>query len=176
MMKNKDEIRDELKDLSPFLWKQKGKPEGFDVPKDYFKSLPDEVFAKLNEQPQAVVDEKENWLDQLVKSLQCFFQPKYALAYATAALLLVAGFYFLNNSNDAGTQPIAAAELLTDMPDEVLDSYISENIDEFDETILAEQVADNIERPLNNLEIENEDELMDELMDGLDVEDLEDLL
>ena len=175
-MKNKDEIRDELKNLSPFLWEQKGKPEGFDVPGDYFKSLPDDIFAKLNEHPQTMVEEKENWLDQLLQSLQYFFQPKYALAYATVALLLIAGFYFSNDTTADGNHPIAASELLTEMPDEILDTYISENIDDFDETILAEQLVDNIERPLNDLEIENDEALMDELIDDLDMEDLEDLL
>lgn len=175
-MKNKDEIRDELKDLSPFLWEQKAKPEGYDVPKDFFKSLPDEVLSKLNERPQVAAEKKEDWLEQIIQSIQYLFQPRYAMAYASVALLLVAGFYFINNVENPGNQPMAAAELLTDMPDDVLDNYISEYIDEFDETILAEQVADNIERPLNNLEIENNDELLDELMDEMEVEDLEDLL
>lgn len=172
IMENKDELRDELKNLSVFLWEQKNKPEGFEVPKDYFKSLPDEVFAKLNERPKTAVEEKENWFGQLIKSLQYLFQPKYAFAYATVALLLVAGFYFLNNPSEPQIQQIA----LSDISDETLETYISENIDDFDEAILAEQLADNIERPFNELEIENDEELIDELIDDLNVEDLEDLL
>lgn len=174
-MKNKEEIKEELKGLSPFLLEQKGKPEGFDVPKDYFNSLPDEVLGKLNARTETIaVGEKENWLDQLVKSLQYFFQPRYALAYASVALLLVGGIYY-KSSGSGEQQVVAAAAILDGLSDEVLNEYISENIDEFDEATLSEQLAENID-PLSRLQFETSDELMDELMDGLDVEDLEDLL
>lgn len=174
-MKNKEEIKEELKGLSPFLWEQKGKPEGFDVPKDYFSSLPDELLGKLSARAETIaVEEKENWLDQLIKSLQYFFQPRYALAYAAVALLLVAGIYY-KGLGSGKQQVVAAATILDELPDEVLNEYISENIDEFDEATLSEQLAENID-PLSRLQIETSDELMDELIDGLDEEDLEDLL
>ena len=43
-MKNSDEWREELKG-SPFLQKMKGKGEGFKVPANYFKNLPDEALV-----------------------------------------------------------------------------------------------------------------------------------
>ncbi len=171
-MKNKKEIRDEIQGLSPFLWEQKGRQEGYEVPKDYFKSLPDEVFGKLKEQvsPQPAARE-ENWLEWMTHVLQHLFQPRYALAFATVAVLVVAGVYF-TKPND---QPTTAVALLSELPDEALNEYVSENIDEFDEETLTELMADNID-PLSRLEIESSDELIDELIDDLSEEDLEDLL
>lgn len=175
-MKNKEEINEELRGLSPFLWEQKGKREGFDVPKDYFNSLPDELLGKLNARTETkVVEEKENWLDQLIRSLQYFFQPRYAFAFATVALMVVAGVYYKGSGEKQEAQVVAAATILDGLSDEVLDEYISENIDEFDEATLSDQLAENID-PSSKLEIETSDELMNELIDGLDEEDLEDLL
>ena len=172
-MKNKEELRDELKNISPFLFEQKGKPEGFDVPKDYFKSLQVEVFEKLMERPQLVVEEKESWFDQLIKSLLYYFQPRYVMAYATVALLLFAGFYLLNTT----TQPQLAETILDEVPDDILQAYISENIDEFEESILTAELADYSNDPLPELNLDTPDDLLfDDLIDDMDIDDLEDLL
>ena len=174
-MKNKNNIQKELKELSPFLLEHKNKFEGYDVPKNYFKSLPDEIIKQLNIVPEKTVEEKENWFVQLTQSIQYFFQPRYALAYASVALLLIAGVFFIKNIDGENPSEITAVALLNDVSDEVLNEYISANIGEFDETILTEELADNMDSPLPGLDFENDDELMDELIEGLDMEDLEEL-
>lgn len=174
-MKNKKEIRDELESLSPFLSANKKEPEGYQVPKDYFKTLPDEVFKKLNIAPQPVITEKENWSTRFFNSLQYFFQPRLALAYATVALLIFAGLFFTKNENETTPPKMMADAILNEVPDEVLTEYIAANIDHFDETILAEQLTGNSENPLLILELENDEELIDDLMEELDTEEIETL-
>lgn len=173
-MKNRDEIKDELKELSPFLLKHKNEQEGYGVPKDYFKSLPDEVMNQLGITIENEREEKENWFAQLLESIQYFFQPRYALAYASVALLVMVGLYFTNKTTTDYALPIAAATILNELPDDILNEYISTNIGEFDETTLTEEIADNVEVSLPGLDLENDEELMDELIEDLDLEDLED--
>ncbi len=175
-MKNREEIKDELKELSPFLWEQKGRPEGFEVPKDYFKSLPDEVLQKVNAGQQTVIEPKEHWWDNLMEYLQSLFQPKYALAFASVAILLIAGMVYMKKDDMQSPTPQLAEVILDQVPDDVLQDYISNNIDEFDESLLEEELTENSGEPLPEFEINDPDELMDELIDDLDISELEDLL
>ena len=176
-MKNRDEIKDELEGLSPFLWKQKEKPDGFEVPKDYFKSLPDEVLKKMNVGQKVEHTPKINWWENLMEYFQPLFQPKYTLAIASFTLLMVAGiFYMKNDSTEPHTQQLLAEAILDQVPDDILQDYISNNIDDFDESILKEELTENSEDPLPEFEINDPDELMDELIDELDISELEELL
>ncbi len=172
-MKNKEEIREELERLSPLLLAQKGRPEGFGVPKDYFNSLPDIIVDKVAPKRAPAQEPRSSWLDDLTVLLQGFFQPRYALAIASVALLLVAGVYFGTSSETP--QPLAEV-LLEELPDEALHSYVSDNIDEFDLSLFEEQVAGNFSETSPTSELDMEEELLDDLLDELPIDELEDLL
>ncbi len=170
-MNNNNDIREELEGLSPFLSKQKNRPEGFEIPKDYFKSLPNMVMDKVKEKPVIYQEPSSNWVDEIITMLQGLFQPRYAVAIASVAILLVAGIYFTADSEN----PAPLTALLSEVPDEALDNYISENIDDFDVALFEEHIDDS-ENMSPTLNLDGDDELLEELLDDLSVEDLEDLL
>ena len=176
-MKSKENLTDELKKISPFLFTKKGEPEGFIVPNDYFQSLSDEVLDKLTESRQTLIEKRENWFEQPLTACQFYFQPRYVLAYAFVVLLLFAGHYFLNDTdNNDIVQPQLADAILNEVSDEILQAYIFENIDEFDESMLTDELADHSNEPLPELKLDISDELMDELIDDMEIDDLKDLL
>lgn len=137
--------------------------------------MPDEVLNRVREEHKTVAKHRESWLDILTRWGQFLFQPGYALVYVAVALLVVAGIYFLNPTDDVRTVAEATA-ILDEVPDEVLQAYISDNIDEFDEMLLTEQLASNTDETLPTIESEQSEEILDELLDDLEVEELEELL
>lgn len=173
-MRNKDELKKELEELSPFLFEQKTAGEGYRVPKDYFKDLSDEILLQVK-QPVPVTEQQPGWLEQTILAIQYLFQPRFALAYACLALLIAATF-FLGNDADSIQQQIAATNLLVEVPDDLLDSYVTLNIDEFDENILTEQLSLSEEEPLPNSSLDQTTDDLNDLIDDLSIEDLEDLL
>ncbi len=176
-MKNRDELRKELDEFSPFLKKMKERDEGFKVPGDYFKSLPDEVLNKIKPDVPA----SRSWMDELAAFVQRLWQPRYALALATAVVLVVAAVWiFDQNKNPESQQPIAEA-MLNDIPDELLQNYVSNNIGDFDkELILETHFAGQDAKSLPDISPRpSADELeryLDENIDEIDLKDLEDLL
>lgn len=177
-MKNSDELREELEG-SPFLQKMKSKGEGFKVPANYFKNLPDEVWKQV----KPVAPPKESWLDRVELFLQNLWQPRYALALAAVAAVVVAAVcFFKEKTPESASQPIAAVRL-EDISDEELNAYVSNNIGDFDRTLftendLAEQEAEPQPQPPDPAKpnLEEMEEYLDEVIDEIDVEDLEELL
>ena len=55
-MREHKAIREELEELSPFLAKLKGQDEGFKVPKGYFDTLENNIFARIKAE-----EEVESW-------------------------------------------------------------------------------------------------------------------
>ena len=176
-MEKREKIKEELEKMSPFLAAQKEKSEGFDLPKHYFKSLPEDVFKKINTGQQIVENRDKNWHTDFIEYLQSLFQPKYAMAFASILLVLFVGIYSLNFENTEEDQSNAiASHILHEITDEVLQDYVTNNIDYFDETILEEELAENTNSATFEFNTENSDELIDELIDDLDIDDLDDLL
>ena len=177
MKKNTDNLKDELRGLSPFLWEQKRQPEGYKVPGDYFRSLADEIIKRPELKParRQTQPEKSTWWETWAAALHSLRQPRYALAFATVALLLVAGIYYC-------PPPVATSSLMTkvtldEVPGEVLEGYISENIDEFEEELLSEELTrstNNAALPKPELHL-TDDELIDELIQNLNIDDIEEL-
>jgi hypothetical protein len=184
---NNKELRDELDDL-PFLKKMKEQPSGLQVPKHYFKHLPDEVLRKAKEPvPQPV--RQPNWLAWVEQIVASWLQPRYALAFAAVLALVVAGIWFLNEGVSEANQPMAAVRL-QDISDEELFAYVSDNIGDFDHDLVLETAGQ--ELPEVNLqsktkpslpktaapkpEVEEMEEYIDEVIDEIEVEDLEELL
>lgn len=179
-MKNKDELRDELNELSPLLAKRKGMDEGFKVPKDYFSALPDEIMEKVQPKAQPNLVPQSNWLDGIAEFFQSLFQPRYALAYASVAILVVAGIYLSDGFGGNGesihvTTPIVSLENISD---EVLENYLADNIETIDDDILEEYFVESDVKNTNDYnETDEIDEFIEEdILDDLDLDDLEDLL
>lgn len=164
-MDKRNEIREELNELSPFLSKLKDKGDGFTTPVNYFDSLSAEIMQKtgLNKQKQPGI-----W-EQFINSLHLLLQPRYAMALASLAILIVAGLYFLKpNTTNSSFQPIMA-ELTT----EEIGDYITSHIDEFEMELLVEAEEEEVEIPVEQQEME---EYLDNIIDEIDIEELEELL
>ena len=172
-MKNKDELRDELNELSPFLAKRKGIEEGFKVPKDYFSSLPDEVMKKVLPESPPIVEPQRAWLDGLAEFVQSLFRPRYALAYAMVAVLIVAGIYFIFPAEFDGTSPVVDINEITG---EEIEMYLAENIETVSTDLLEEHYVESGAETLPSLELEEVEEYLDDALDDIDLDDLEELL
>jgi hypothetical protein len=175
-MKQKNELWDELESISPILAKMKGEREGFQVPKDYFKSLPDEVLGKLGQNASAP---SPSWLERLLRPLQSIWEPKYVLATASAlAILVVAVCFFKKPPAKLEALPVAAIQA-ADIPDDALHAYLADNIEDIDEELIVEAKFDGKE-PQTKTSIvpqpspEELDEYLNEVIDEIDPEDLED--
>lgn len=156
-----------LESVSPLATLKK--ESAFSVPKDYFQSLPDLVLERVAPQqdtateaaPTPAAAPSSNWLDDLINSIAVLFQPRYAMRLATVAVLLIAGFVFLNSPPDVGSIEEDPGELaLIEAYGINLDDLTDEDLD----LLLSEEVADT--------EIETSDEIddamIDELLEGLD--------
>ena len=165
-MKKNDEIREELKELSPFLAKMK-RENAFKVPKNYFESLPDKVLEQVRPQPVTQQTPQISWFDRLIDSFAVLLQPRYAVGLATVAILLVAGVFYMQKSADPVVNPDAS-----------LAQYISDNIDDFDADMIYEWsiASGNSEDLPDNSTSDPTDIYIDEIIDGLDDSDLEKLL
>jgi hypothetical protein len=168
----KEDFEEELKNLSPFLsdLKKQKKEDGFKTPKYYFDTLADKVIE--NAQPKTEVTPiyvaQPSLATRVSEWLAGLMQPRLALAYATVLFLAVGGFYFFKS-----TQKAESCDELACLPQEEIKTYISDNINEFDEEMLIgnAQIAENTEGPLlKNLD---EKEVEQYLIDNLDDKDLE---
>ncbi len=184
---NDKELKDELDEL-PFLKKMKEQPSGLQVPKHYFKHLPDEVLRRAKE-PVIAPAPQPNWLERVEQLVASLFQPRYSLAFASVLALVVAGIWYLNKGVAEAGQQVAIVRL-QDISDEELFAYVSENIGDFDHDLVLETAGP--ELPEVNLqsktkpslpktsapkpEVEEMEEYIDEVIDEIDVEDLEELL
>ncbi|MCF8247497.1 MAG: hypothetical protein K9J37_20910 [Saprospiraceae bacterium] len=136
-MKNNEDLRDELKN-SPFLKEMKERPsDGFQVPKNYFQHLPNEVMQKVKEPTFAPV-QQPSWLERIEQFMQSLIQPRYALALASVVVLVVAGVVFLKDKNATTTLPAMAEVQLADISDEELFAYVSDNISDFNRQQMLE--------------------------------------
>ena len=164
-MKKKNEINDELKNLSPFLSDIK-KENAFKVPENYFKTLPDKVL----EQVQTTTSTSEEratqpgWMERLVEIIAVLFQPKYAAGFATALILVIATVYILQKPADSIDGSYSS-----------INEYVSDNIDEFDAEMLWEasvfETGENARDELNN---ENYNDYFEEIIDEIHKNELPD--
>ena len=170
MNTNKD-IQEELTELAPFLSKiPKQQPnEQFAVPSDYFDKLSSAIFEQtIDKEETVIIQEAEpqpSWLDQIIWTLQALLQPKYAIAFATVLLLAVTGVFLLQPASNADDLTLAE-----------IDTYIEENIDQFDEDLLVEFVPTDTETTLDMEASELEEYIEDNILEDLDEETLEELL
>jgi len=173
MKRQKNEIREELNELSPFLSKMKEEENGFKVPQNYFKTLPNQVFQKLGSEPSPLSTAQNSspgFWNNFNISIQSLLKPKYALAFSTVVLMLLVGVFWMNNSSEPATY--------ANLTSEEIQNYISDNIDEFEEELLV-TIDFGFEDIQSSEDIEVDDyldEIIDEIIDEIEIEDLEELL
>ena len=175
-MKRPDEdIRKELQELSPHLLKLKEQGDGFRVPEGYFQRMQKEVLEKVQGSTPPVSAKNIGWLDRFFEPLLFLFQPRWALAFASIALLIVLGTVWLYQS-----QPVAGSELsaeLAKLDPESLNAYIQANLHEFDTETLLEFAANQENQPsFEDLTPEDLDQYLDEVIQEIDAEALKELL
>lgn len=187
-------IDQELAGLSPLLQDLRQKPEGYQVPKDYFAAMQKEVLQQIKAENTLItstnIPKKENklsnWWNQRLAEIEWFMQPRYAVAFASFALLLTAGWFFIKPSHNevfASNEPSI----------EEIEQYLEENIEDIDTEQLTKNIAEvesSIEKensqnqqPSNPQKIENAnpeelDEILDEMIQNgeLSEDDLEEIL
>ena len=167
-MKNKKEIQEELEALAPSFSKMK-KEEGFQVPENYFNDLPNQILEELNLTKEEVsVGEPTNWWTRIEESLMMLLQPRMAVGLASLILLVVSVFYFQDRGS---SEAIPLAELTTSEAE----TYLLENLDEFEDELLYDLVLQN-ESTIENAENQQLDTYLEEIIDEMDDEMLEELL
>jgi len=155
-VKNNDHIQDELKELSPLLSELRQEEEGYKVPHLYFESLQDKVLRQVNETPQkAGLFVRFGWMRTLAMA-------------ASVAVLLLAGMFLLNKSDDTQVADIEIEKIST----EVLAMYLDENADDWDLDLFLEDdfqldFADGLNLDSDEWGDYIEEELLDEDTDEL---------
>jgi hypothetical protein len=167
-MKEIENLQKELENHSPFLAKMKRNDSGFEVPKNYFKNLPDEIIGQLTTDNQPINSKKEaktSWLTEVLDNLAWLLQPRPAMAFTSVLLLIFAGLFLLKTQKNT-----ASSVSLADIPVEDLELYLSENIDEFDTETLVQSDENLFENGINSTD--EMDAYFEEIIEETDLEDL----
>ena len=131
-MKNLENINEELKGISPLLSSIE-KPTVETPNALYFEQMQQRVWGEINQPTSAI--QKENWLDNLLQKIEGLFIPKYALSYAVVLSFLVLSIsYFM-------VQKPTNEATLSSLTDTEIQTYLAENIDEFEEQTLMQENA-----------------------------------
>jgi len=168
-MKNKKEIQEELESLAPSFSKMK-KEEGFQVPENYFNNLPDQILEELDLNKEEVsVGEQSSWWTPIAESLMMLFQPRMAIAFATLLLLVASVFYFKNQDSNEALQ-------FAELTSIEAETYVLENIDEFEDELLYDLVLQTESLTIEDTENQELNNYLEEIIDEIDDETLEELL
>ena len=172
MKKHKKEILDELKDIAPFLSEME-KKDGFQVPENYFNELSDKILAELDLSEKVVApaprESNPSWWDQLLEQISILFQPRVAVGFGVVLVLMVSLFLFTNDGGEA------QQGVLADVTAEEASQYILDHIDDFEEELLMEALAD-VEGEVSLDEMNFDEAELNEYLDELTDSDLEELL
>lgn len=182
-MKGNENIREELKKRAPTLakWKERGLPHP-ESPPGYFQSLPDDVIrrAKAEEGLFPVESKSSPSRGQITGGFWKWLAIRpLSLVMGGVAVLLIGiwGFWSIY-SYDGGNATLA--EGLDELEQSAINDYIANNISEFDMSLLLEAglVSQNTmdEMLMDQLSDDELDEYLDEIIEGLDLEDLQDIL
>jgi hypothetical protein len=181
-MKPNEPLDDELRELSPWL---RGLPRhvtpGTPPPPGYFEGLEESVFDKIEAQgarrpaPQAGPG----------TVLRRWLNPRYMMAVAASLTLVLAAWWFLRPQ----PQPLDAEQYAAALSEEDLETYLMDNIHEFEAAQLAQlPLEDLAEAEINaetpgaaapKNEAQSDDfspEDLDHLLEDMSEEELESML
>ncbi|MFN0213542.1 MAG: hypothetical protein ACKVT2_04745 [Saprospiraceae bacterium] len=124
----KKEILDD--DLPIFLKELKEKGEGLKIPEGYFEAMEEAVFARLKS-----AGDLDRPVMKLAKrpGFKFYVRPRTATALAAALALVLAAVWFFSQPTVVQPLPLVSTELTEDD----LESYVLENVHEFDLEQLA---------------------------------------
>jgi hypothetical protein len=138
----KEDIENELRELSPFLADLKrqqpdtnGKGQPFRTPKFYFDNLADRVKEKTQPVAPPQYQAKKSIFLQIEEWVSVLMEPRWAMAMVTMAILAVGSWFYLKEET---TQ---TKEMLTEITNDDIQEYIEANIEDFDENLLTENAS-----------------------------------
>ena len=176
-MKKKD-IEDEI---LPFLKELKEKGDGFKIPKGYFDAMEQAVLTRLSNSgdlghPTLKVVKRPGLFPLSIRS-------RTATALAAALALILAAVWFIRQPAALGSLPFVSTEL----NEEDLESYVLENVHDFEPLQLVLLTQDRILEPMDEIipavlkksrsvndELNTED--LDEIINEMTDEELEQIL
>jgi hypothetical protein len=166
-------------DLPEQLRQLKGQPEGLSTPDGYFDQFNDRLIERLRDEGDlkaAVPSLKKTWVNV----------GRISAAAAAVAALLVAGWWWYRPETPATTPDNSVAVIeAAELTPEIAAAYISDNIDDFEEELLAainveEQVPASTKKNMDTKKtlpkkaVDNEE--LDQILDDLTEEELEEIL
>ncbi len=174
-MKNQEDAKKELRELSPLLAKLKAEQQPLEIPENYFEALPDQIWEqiRLMPQPERPTPRPGVW-ERLQNVWQTLLQPRIAISLATFAILIVVGIFLLKPDSAKDS-----ANMLSGLSAEEVTAYMVQNLHEFDTELLIEAAAAHPDMSILSGSEFNEEEieqLIDEVVKDLDEETLEELL
>lgn len=130
VMKNKQQLQDELNEHAPGLNAFRHKDSGMRVPEGYFESLENSVFAQIEaigatRRPVVLKKQPLSWW----QFLQSLWQPKVALAFAGVLAVVFATWWFWS-------RPVTDVPYAHITPEDA-EIYLRENLMELDPEQLA---------------------------------------
>ncbi len=174
MNTQKNEILEELEELSPILTKlKKSGAANFRVPDDYFEKLTDSVASKIHFVP--AVSQKTVPAPQPSRwaiFLQNLWQPYRVIQFASLFVLLGAGWWWMSKPQKNILSDATAFN------SEEVRSYIDQNLEDFDEQSLIKStlIEADVESLTPKMEEKDMENYLHESIDGLTDKDLEKLL
>jgi len=157
-MKNKQgtDAHDELREIAPGL-NQMRRDDGFTVPPNYFRELPDRVFVRI-EAEQRQSQKAKSWLwDFLSGKGRVGLRP--VLAFATVLILIAAGIWF--------GRPHASQDVLASVTQTEALDYVLDNLDDYssDDILMAGALSGWDATELAPMSDDNLDNIMDDILD-----------
>lgn len=147
-MKNTENINEEIKGIAP-IFSRIEKPISDSPNAAYFEQLQKNIWSEINQTVPAI--QKESWLDNLRQKMEWIFMPKYALSIAVvfSFLLLAINYFSFQNTNNT--------QMLASLSTTEIQSFLAENIDEFDEQILIQenQATPSLDKNVSEEQIRN---------------------
>ncbi len=160
MKRHTKELRDELAELAPLLHQLKSRSTSLDpVPSGYFERLPQEVMRRIG---------KERELGKAARSV-IWRRRWFAKVTVAAAISGVVVLFFWWPFRQS-------ARLLATVDRDVLEAYVADHIDEFEEDLILEVVPRENEDALLLLDEELLEQISDELFEDVPLEELEQML
>ncbi len=179
----KEQRNDELGELPPLLRDLRRQDDGFRVPEGYFEAIEDSVFERLERSGSG----QKPWEIRRGGRLSRLMPMQTAAAIAATLALVLAAWWFFRP--DPGTVP-EQGTLAAELTEAEIESYVLENIRDFDADLLADlppaemtapapesptPVPETKTRPGDPLDDLSEEEL-ELLLKEMSDEELEDLL
>jgi hypothetical protein len=150
-----DEINKELKDIAPFL-SSLPRQNAFRVEESYFDALPTRVMERVHARKK-----------RYFINISWIFEPRWAMATAVFAVLLIAGSFLLNRYNNRLDKPMPVAQVQKLLVEPVTNDNV---LDDVDVDVMTDVIADISKTPKKEKTTRKEDKkaLEEYILDNVD--------